>query len=124
MSAISPMPVLVVEDDEPTQHLLRVVLRRSGHESDFASNGHEAIARLEAGSYAAIILDMMMPGSGGDDVLAYLATREPVPVIVCSAAGPAALAGLDMRLVKAIVRKPFDIDQLVATIAAVTTAGT
>lgn len=113
-------PVLIVDDDEPTQNLLRAVLRRCGYESETASNGRQAIALLQNRQYAAIVLDMMMPEIGGAEVVAFLGgSTSPVPVIVCSAAGPAALTGLDPKVVKAVVRKPFDIDELVAVVTSV-----
>lgn len=59
-------------------------------------------------------------GSQWARVIAFLVTSEDsVPVIICSAAGLTALAGYDPTVVKAIVRKPFDIDQLVAAVTAV-----
>lgn len=114
------LPILVVEDDEPTQNLLRAVLRRCGYASEMASNGREAIALLQTNPYALVLLDMMMPEVGGSDVITFLAgSVSPVPVIICSAAGPAALSGLDPAVVKAVIRKPFDIDQLAAAVTAV-----
>lgn len=63
---------------------------------------------------------MMMPEVSGHEVIAFLGTTaDPVPVIICSAAGRTALAGFDPTVVKAIVRKPFDLDQLVAAVTAV-----
>lgn len=113
-------PILVVDDDEPTQKLLRAVLRRCGYASEVVSNGREAIALLRSREYAAVILDMMMPEVSGQEVVAFLgATSNAVPVIICSAAGPAALADIDPAAVKAIVRKPFDIDQFIATVTRV-----
>jgi two-component system alkaline phosphatase synthesis response regulator PhoP len=116
----SNLPILIVEDDEPTQNLLRAVLRRCGYESEVAANGRQAIGLLREKRYAAVILDMMMPEVSGYEVIAFLGTApDSVPVIICSAAGPRALAGFDSAVVKAIVRKPFDIDQLVAAVTAV-----
>lgn len=109
-STSSLLPVLVVEDDEPTQRLLEALLRRTGMTSHVVSNGAEAIAALKRNSYVAVILDLMMPEVGGRDVIDYLAASSSnVPVIVCSAAGQSALAGFDPRVVKAIIRKPFDV---------------
>jgi CheY-like chemotaxis protein len=120
MTEPSSFPILVVEDDEPTQNLLRAVLRRCGYACEVASNGGQAIALLREKRYAAVILDMMMPGVSGYEVLEFLGTAaDAVPVIICSAAGPKALEGFHPAVVKAIVRKPFDIDQLAATVTAV-----
>ncbi|HEX8252026.1 MAG TPA: response regulator [Thermoanaerobaculia bacterium] len=113
-------PILIVEDDEPTRHLLRAILRRSGYASDVACNGREAMLMLQEKRYAAVVLDMMMPEVDGRAVVSFLAdTGMAVPVVVCSAAGPSALADFDFDIVKAIVRKPFDIDQLVAVVTSV-----
>jgi CheY-like chemotaxis protein len=116
----SSFPILIVDDDEPTQNLLRAVLRRCGYASEVASNGRQAIGLLREKRHAAVVLDMMMPEVGGHEVIAFLGTiPDSVPVIICSAAGPAALTGFDPAVVKAIVRKPFDIDELVAAVSAV-----
>jgi DNA-binding response OmpR family regulator len=111
--------ILIVEDDEPTQNLLQAVLRRFDYTTALASNGAEAIDRLRQKEYAAVVLDLMMPAVSGRDVIDFLATlAAPTPVVICSAAGPAAMTGLDPKVVKAVVRKPFDIDELVATVRA------
>ncbi|HVG23501.1 MAG TPA: response regulator [Thermoanaerobaculia bacterium] len=122
MSTTEPgLPILIVDDDEPTQNLLRVVLRRHAYETDVAANGRDAIGLLQAKPFAAVVLDMMMPEVGGHEVIAFLGAREHhVPVIICTAAGPAVLTGVDPAVVKAIIRKPFDIDELVAAVIAVT----
>jgi CheY-like chemotaxis protein len=106
--------VLIVEDDEPTQKLLQAVLHHSGYATEIAADGAQAISRLEAQDFAVIVLDVMMPAVGGYEVVAYLArSGKRIPVVICSAAGPKALADFDPDVVKAVVRKPFDIEQLV-----------
>jgi CheY-like chemotaxis protein len=107
------LPILVVDDDEPTLNLLRAVLKRCGYGTDVASNGRDAIALLGKNDYAAVVLDMMMPHVGGPEVIAFLsATSSPIPVVICSAAGTSALTGFDTSIVKAVIRKPFDIAEL------------
>lgn len=111
------LPILIVEDDEPTQKLLSVVLGRFGFASEIAADGSEAIARLRQHEYAIVLLDMMMPRVDGWAVVNFLVSAErQVPVIVCSAAGPNAMKELPEGVVKAVIRKPFDIDQLIVTI--------
>ena len=110
--------ILVVDDDLPTQHLLRAVLRRRGYLVEVAADGREAIAMIEAGTYAAVVLDVMMPTLSGYEVVAFLAhAAKNIPVVICSAAGPKALADFP-HVVKAVVRKPFDIDQLLQAVSA------
>jgi DNA-binding response OmpR family regulator len=114
------LPVLVVEDDEPTRRLLQAVLTRAGFSCAFATNGREAIEVLRTTDYAAIVLDIMMPDVSGQEVIEFLTAESiPVPVVICSAAGPRVLSGFDINVVKAIIRKPFDIEQFVATITSV-----
>lgn len=80
-------PILVVDDDEPTQKLMQALMRRFGYSTHTASNGSEAIERLKTNEYALIVLDLMMPLVSGSDVLDFLATStSKVPVIVCTAA--------------------------------------
>jgi two-component system response regulator VanR len=109
--------ILIVEDDEPTQKLLQAVLRRYGYTSEVASDGEEGITRLRARDYDVVVLDIMMPYVGGRAVIDFLsAETRKVPVIVCSAAGPSALAGFDPEIVKGVVRKPFDVDEFIVAI--------
>ena len=115
-----PSTILIVEDDEPTQRLLAAVLRRMNLSGDVAPNGARAIELLGTNDYAAVILDVMMPEVGGKAVVEHIAASpRKVPVIVCSAAGASALAGFDPTIVKAIIRKPFDVNQLIEAISGV-----
>ena len=110
--------ILIVDDDEPTQKLLEVLMQRYGFATEVAADGKAAISRLRDGDYACIILDLMMPEVGGHDVLAFIDEQQKqVKVVVCTAALPAREEDFDPRVVKAIVRKPFDIEQLAATVA-------
>ncbi|HYO75666.1 MAG TPA: response regulator [Thermoanaerobaculia bacterium] len=111
-------PILVVDDDAPTQLLLKALLARYGYTVELASDGGGAIALLRESDYSAIVLDLMMPVIGGEGVIAYLReTGRRIPVIVCTAAGTASTATLDADVVKAVLRKPFDIEQFVGTVS-------
>ena len=118
----SPNPILIVDDDQPTQQLLMALMRRNGFKTIVASNGAEAIAALGSTTISVIILDLMMPSVDGQAVINFL-TREKmnVPVIICTAAGPKRTDEITSDVVKAVLRKPFDIDLLndmVTTLAA------
>ncbi|HEX8619699.1 MAG TPA: response regulator, partial [Thermoanaerobaculia bacterium] len=106
-----------------TQKLLQALLRRFGYSTMTAQDGGAAVELLRERDYSLIVLDLMMPGITGNAVIEFLtATGRDIPVIVCTAARPAATAQLDRAVVKAVVRKPFDIDQFIATINALTGA--
>jgi DNA-binding response OmpR family regulator len=112
--------VLVVEDDEPTQKLLVALMQRIKVGAMVAGNGAEAIDLLREKSFDAIILDLMMPTVGGHDVISFVEQQQkPTPIIVCTAAGPRANANVNSSVVKAIFRKPFDIDELGGTVTSV-----
>ncbi len=107
------LPILIVEDDEPTQMLLRAIMSRFGYASEVAANGKQALDLLGQHEYAVILLDLMMPEVGGHDVLAFLKEQSSsTPVIVCTAAGIATSGSFDPTVVKAVVRKPFDVEEL------------
>lgn len=106
-------PVLIVDDDAPTQELLVALMRRNGLGSTTASNGAEAIQAIRTTDFAVIILDLMMPAVDGQAVIDFVSReKKNIPVIVCTAAGPQKTQAIHDRVVKAIVRKPFDIEQL------------
>lgn len=113
--------VLVAEDDESLRTLMVTALRRRRVNVESASDGAEAIAQLETRNWGVLVLDLMMPGTSGWDVIAWLAAhrdRMPKAVIVVSAADREVLRELDPTVVNAIVFKPFDLLQLTSYIKA------
>jgi DNA-binding response OmpR family regulator len=113
--------VLIVDDDEPTQQLIAALMRRNGFDSVIAANGAEAVKALGTADFAIVILDLMMPEVDGQAVIEYVEReRQNVPVIVCTAAGPRRTDTIDNKVVKAIVRKPFDIDYLSKLVTSLT----
>ena len=82
--------VLVVDDDPATRALLRRTLGREGWSLAEAASGSEALARLERASRppSAVILDLMMPGIDGFELLAEMRRRDDlrnVPVVIVTA---------------------------------------
>ena len=107
--------VLIVEDDPDTLVILRINLSAAGVEPMLAGDGRTAIERIEAESPDAVLLDVLLPGIDGWQVLEQLhAKGDPVPVIVCS--GKDNMHDLqrarDLGAVAYLV-KPFDIDRLI-----------
>lgn len=107
--------VLIVEDDPDTLVILRVNLNASGIEPILAGDGRTAIARIQAEQPDAVLLDVLLPGVDGWQVLAELHEMgDPVPVIVCSGKNNAQdiQRAHDLGAVAYLV-KPFDIDRLI-----------
>jgi DNA-binding NtrC family response regulator len=81
--------VLVVDDDPTQRRLIQAVLEREGFAVAHAESGDEAIGHLTRGGTAdVVLLDLVMPGTSGQDTLKELRTRGfNQPVIVCTANG-------------------------------------
>ncbi len=79
---------LVVEDDAASREVLTRLMESDGWKVDQASNGFEALERLEANAPGVILLDLMMPGMDGFEFIRHLRTRDDwklIPVIVVTA---------------------------------------
>jgi CheY-like chemotaxis protein len=119
--------VLVAEDDPAIRLLLVTVLTRAGLFIEAVSNGAEAIERLASQTYDVILLDLMMPVTSGLDVIRYLEDAMPdalwKSVIVLTAVSKADLHSLDGKPVFRLLRKPFDVGELIETVNACVAAG-
>jgi CheY-like chemotaxis protein len=116
-SPSSPRTILVVEDDPDIRDAVLQMLEAEGFTVATASNGQEGLERLdEIGRPCLVLLDMMMPVMDGATFLARLA-EDPVrctyPVIVVTASRAPVPPGA-----KAILRKPYEIDDLFALVEA------
>jgi DNA-binding response OmpR family regulator len=110
--------VLIVEDDWAIRELVDNVLRRAGFQTKTAPNGTEAIAALRDQQFSAIVLDLMMPGITGYDLIMHMrANHVAVPVVVLTAAVKSLQeALLDPAIVKSVVTKPFELPALEAAV--------
>ena len=83
-----PLPsaklVLIVDDDESLLDLIDHVIKKQGFRTDRASDGLEALKKVEALKPDLIVLDFMLPGMGGYEVLRELQSRGSgqTPVVV------------------------------------------
>lgn len=114
-----PLPVLVVDDDEAIRNLVVRVLRREQYETAEAADGAQALERLRARPFAAMVIDLMMPVMTGIEVIRYLETHDDAGapcVIVVTAASDRELAQVRSPSVHAVLRKPFDLPALVETL--------
>ncbi len=79
--------ILLVDDEERILNFLRSKLKSSGYDVLTARNGAEAIEQLQAQEPDLMVLDLIMPGMNGFEVLKEVRTFSPLPVIVLSARG-------------------------------------
>lgn len=117
--------ILVVEDDETTADYVVGGLEQNGYVVDRAGDGRDGLFHATDGTYAAIVLDRMLPGMDGLAVLGALrAAGIGTPVIILSALGSTdervkgLKAGSDDYLVK-----PFAFSELLARIEALLRRG-
>lgn len=106
--------ILVIDDDIHIGNMLEEVLTREGYAVSRAYSGTEALLALAACRPDLILLDLMLPGLSGEQLLPRL---EGIPVIVVSAK-----AGVDTKVELLLggaadyVTKPFDLQELLARI--------
>ena len=115
MTPPDKLRVLVTDDDPAIRMLVARVFARHGFDVVSASDGVEAIARLDAESFDLLVLDLMMPRIDGIGVIAHLEKRgdKTPPIVVMTAAVPDILRRLPSERVSSIVTKPFDLDELI-----------
>ena len=106
--------ILVVDDDRPIRNLVTTVLERRGLSIDSAPDGAAALKLIAENEYDVAVVDLMMPGMNGIELLDHVKRtgRHPQTIIVLTASGPADIRQLDAGAVHAIMRKPFDINEL------------
>jgi two-component system, OmpR family, copper resistance phosphate regulon response regulator CusR len=110
------MRILVVEDEARIRAFLARAFEAEGFNVDVVEDGEQGLARALGGSYQVVILDLMLPGRDGLDVLHELHLRRPgLPVLILSARRDIAtkLRGFELGAVD-FLAKPFSLDELLA----------
>jgi CheY-like chemotaxis protein len=114
--------LLVVDDDAAIQTMMTAVFRRKDVTVEFASDGHAALDRLRRADYDAVVLDLMLPGTNGFEVLREVKHRRPELLgrtIVLTAASDLTLRDFtDGQLVRRVMRKPFDLHEFIEEVLA------
>ncbi len=111
------MKILIIEDDTDINNLIGEALRKSGYPYTQAYSGTEALLLLEREKYALAIMDLMLPGVQGEELLPQLKKKADIPVIVISAKD-----SLDSKInllnsgADDYLTKPFEIQELLARV--------
>jgi DNA-binding response OmpR family regulator len=77
--------ILIIEDDQEISKLLTVILTKSGMDSVVAYSGTEGILQLQNNHYDLILLDLMLPGMSGEELIKQVREESAIPIIVVSA---------------------------------------
>lgn len=109
------MRLLTIEDEPRLLRNLAKALREEGYAVDTAATGDDGLYKAQTYDYDAIILDVMLPGLDGWEVLKRLRKQKQTPVLMLTArdAGQDRVRGLDTGADDYLV-KPFDLPELLA----------
>jgi two-component system KDP operon response regulator KdpE len=109
--------ILVVDDEAPIRRWLKVNLETRGYAVDTAETGEQAIMAFENQRPDLLILDLLMPGMGGIDVVRKLRAVSTLPIIVLSAIGEEAQKVRALEIgADDYMTKPFGMQELFARI--------
>ncbi len=110
--------ILIIEDEENIARVLQLELEFEGYETGIAHTGTDGLIKYREQKWNLILLDLMLPGLNGLDVLRRIrATETSTPVILLTAKGEVEdkVTGLDLGA-NDYVTKPFEIEELLARI--------
>ena len=114
------MRILIAEDETATARALKLLLEKSMYSVDIVHTGTDAWDYIQAGSYDVIVLDIMMPGMSGLDVLRHIRSSHiatPVLMLTAKAEIEDRVAGLEAGA-DDYLPKPFATSELIARVKA------
>lgn len=112
--------LVIVEDDREINKMLSSYLRESGYEVTSVHDGNIASITLKKGGYDLVLMDLMLPGMSGEELIRELRGYSKVPVIVLSAKSMVETRIEMLRLgADDFIIKPFDLVEVVVRIEAV-----
>lgn len=112
------MKILIIEDESSLSLFMKKGLEQAGYNVETAEDGTQGISKAVNGNFDLILLDLMLPGMNGFELLKNLRSfRIDVPVIIISALSGTGqvVEGLELGAVD-YIKKPFEWDELLARI--------
>ncbi len=107
--------ILVVDDSSSNVLLLQSFLEEEGYEIEIASSGKEAISLVASFKPDIILLDLMMPGLSGLDVMERIGTDIPV-IMISANKDPNLVKEAEQHGIKSYIQKPIDFDEILTEI--------
>ncbi|MFC5465161.1 response regulator transcription factor [Lederbergia graminis] len=112
--------ILVVEDDNDINRLLCQIVRKSEYHAQPAYSGTEAMLYLEQQHWDLVLLDLMLPGMTGEEILEKIVEKSSIPVIIISAKNEQHTKISSLRIgADDFISKPFDVEEVSARIESV-----
>lgn len=114
-----PERILIVEDEAKLARFVELELTHEGYQVDKSLDGRDGLEKLESGAYDLALLDIMLPGLNGLEVLRRARRTVDTPVIMLTARDSVMdkVMGLDTGA-EDYITKPFEIEELLARIRA------
>lgn len=108
------MKVLIVDDNAGTREMLSAVLKKMGHEvAGEAADGQSAVKAFAALHPAAVLLDIIMPGKSGVEVMAEILAMDPAAkIIIVTAVNQDEVNDQVRARAAAVIYKPFSYEEL------------
>ena len=118
---MSSREIFILEDDLTMRAMLKVVLEQSGYQPVFFVDGDALQAEVRRSSPACVLLDVLVPGRSGLEILRALRSEDcPAPILMVSGHGNIAIAVQALQIGAAdFIEKPFAASDLVARIGRV-----
>jgi len=109
--------ILIIEDDKSISELQKDFLEMSGYEVMCAFDGQTGLSLIQSQSFDLIILDLMLPGKNGFEILKEITDTTQIPVLIVSAKSdePNKIKGLNLGA-DDYITKPFGMGELVARV--------
>lgn len=82
---LKQVEIMIVEDDNDINKILKLIVQEQGYKAICCFSGTEAQLRLQQQSFNLILLDIMLPGLTGEELLQDIRKRSSIPVIIISA---------------------------------------
>ena len=115
---MNPKAILVVDDEPAILDMIAELLGYEGYQVVTTSQGSVALAQAKYNPPALILLDLMMPGMSGWQVIAALKASpqtRAIPIVVLSARRDLPMIANDLGIMS-FLAKPFDIDELISVV--------
>ncbi|MCD7742345.1 MAG: response regulator transcription factor [Ruminococcus sp.] len=109
--------ILIIEDDTNINNLIAETLDKAGFSCVQAFSGTEGLLHAQSGKFSLIVMDLMLPGKTGEELLPKLKSLNETPIIILSAKD-----SLDSKIdllnagAEDYITKPFELDELVARV--------
>lgn len=109
--------ILIIDDDKELCVLIKQSVLSENIEADFCNNGREGLQKLKEAEYQLVILDIMMPGIDGFEVLGEIRKESRLPILMFTSKNDSVSKVLGLRAgADDYLTKPFDMEELIARI--------